>query len=229
MDPVFNLQTLSASIPDRVLLVVVSKTQPAEAIRILYEAGHRHFGENKVQELLAKQRVLPEDIVWHFIGHLQRNKVRNLVPFVGIIESIDSQRLLEEVNSEARKAGRVVDVLLQFHIASEETKFGLDRDEAFSILEPSIYRSFRNVRIRGVMGMATFTEDQTQVSREFENLVSIYKELKKKYFFQDAAFSEISMGMSGDYRLAIESGSTMVRIGTAVFGPRIHPYNTTMK
>jgi PLP dependent protein len=215
-----NLIRLKQAIPRHVKLVAVSKTKPVEVIREAYDAGQRLFGENKAQEMIAKQPGLPDDIKWHFIGHLQTNKVKYLIPFVSMIESVDSLRLLKEINKQAGKAGRRIDCLLQFHIASEETKFGLDLDEARSLLSSESFRSMDHVRICGLMGMATFTEDENILSTEFQTLHGYFKSIKNEFFAADDAFRELSMGMSGDYEVAIREESTIVRIGTAIFGER---------
>lgn len=215
-----NLEEIKREIPSHVKLVAVSKTKPVETIREAYEAGQRLFGENKAQEMIAKQPELPSDIKWHFIGHLQRNKVRYLAPFVDIIESVDSLRLLREINKEAIKNERTIPVLLQFHIASEETKFGLDLDEARQLLQSKDFQEMQNIRVCGVMGMATFTEDEKVLRKEFSLLKSIFDTLKNEYFNSTDHFREISMGMSGDFKIAIEEGSTIVRIGTSIFGER---------
>lgn len=215
-----NIDALRRQLPEKVTLVAVSKTHPVERLMQAYAAGQRHFGENRVQELLPKQGVMPSDVRWHMIGHLQSNKVRSIVPFVHLIHSIDSPALLVTVNKEAERIGRVIDVLLQFHIATEETKFGLDLEEALALLGSGVFRSMRNVRIRGVMGMASFSEDQEQVRAEFRSLRSIYNELRDGFFSGDAAFDTLSMGMSGDWRIAVEEGSTLIRVGSAIFGSR---------
>jgi pyridoxal phosphate enzyme (YggS family) len=217
-----NLFRILEAIPDHVKVIAVSKTQSADTIREVYEAGYRIFGENKAQELTAKQPALPEDVEWHFIGHLQTNKVKFIVPFVHMIQSIDRLKVLAEVNKQAEKVNRVIDCLLQFHIAEEETKFGLDLNEAMHILHSDEYKEFENVRICGVMGMSTFTEDESVVRNEFRYLRQIFDKLKKNVFIEDEFFKEISMGMSGDYAVAIEEGSTMIRIGSAIFGERIY-------
>lgn len=206
--------------PAGVRLIAVSKTKPAEDIQTLYNQGQRVFGENKAQEMKAKHEVLPKDIQWHFIGHLQTNKIKYIAPFVTLIHSIDSAELLGEVNRHAEKNGRIIPCLLQFHIAAESTKFGFLPDECVQMLESAQFREWKNVRICGVMGMATFTDDMEQVRREFRNLKSIFDMLKQNYFQNDDAFYERSMGMSEDYRVAIEEGSTLVRIGSAIFGAR---------
>ena len=203
-----------------VTLVAVSKTHPPERIAELYRQGQRVFGENKVQELAAKYEVLPKDIEWHLIGHLQTNKVKLIAPFVKMIQSVDSLRLLQEIDKQAQKAGRIIDCLLQFHIAEEETKFGLDEQEARNLLESPEYRALTAIRICGVMGMASFSEDVSRVRAEFRHLRHIFQELKTGYFADTPWFKEISMGMSGDWALAVEEGSTMVRIGSLLFGER---------
>jgi pyridoxal phosphate enzyme (YggS family) len=204
----------------QVRLVAVSKTQPPENILELYRLGHRHFGENRVQELAEKYEALPRDIAWHLIGHLQTNKVRAVVPFVHLIHSIDSLRLLEEVDRQAARVERVVDCLLQFHIAREESKFGFDPAEGRAMLELGAWKALRHVRLCGVMGMATFTDDEAQVRREFALLRAIFNDLKRDFFPSQPHFREISMGMSADWRLAVEEGSTIVRIGSLLFGER---------
>lgn len=206
--------------PGKITLVAVSKTHPPERILEIYHQGQRIFGENRAQEMLEKHRALPADIEWHLIGHLQTNKVKLIAPFVRMIHSVDSLRLLQEIDKQALKNNRVIDCLLQFHIAQEETKFGLDENEARELLESDIFSQLKNVRICGVMGMATFTDDETQVRREFRLLKTIFEKLKKDFFPNDEHFREISMGMSGDWRLAVEEGSTMVRIGSLIFGTR---------
>lgn len=200
----------------KVTLVAVSKTKPASDIMELYELGHRDFGENYVQELVQKQDELPKDIRWHFIGHLQSNKVKYIAPFVHIIHGIDSVKLLQEVNKQATKLGRVIDCLLQMHIAQEETKFGLDIDELNNLLDQ--LHAFPSVRIRGLMGMASFTENQDQVKQEFTQLKKYFDHAKAK--LASTEFDTLSMGMSGDYSLAVEQGSTLVRIGSLLFGAR---------
>ncbi|MFH1161376.1 MAG: YggS family pyridoxal phosphate-dependent enzyme [bacterium] len=215
-----NLRNLQQQVPSNVKIIAVSKTQPVDIIMELYNAGHRLFGENKVQELLLKQSPLPHDIEWHFMGHLQRNKVRYIIPFISMIQSIDSFRLLQEVNKEAQKISRIVPCLLQFHIASEETKYGLDWNEAVEIFESPDYTTLQSIQLCGVMGMATLTNDPSILATEFRNLTSIFARIKENYFYGDPAFSEISMGMSGDYQQAIKMGSTIIRVGTLIFGER---------
>lgn len=222
MDIKRNLEEILKQIPDNVKLVVVSKTMPVVSILEAYDNGHRIFGENKAQELLNKQPSLPDDINWHFIGHLQRNKVKQIIPFVSMIESVDSERLLKEISKEGAKAKRVIDCLLQFHIATEDSKFGFDRQEAFDMLGSKEFKALSHVRICGVMGMATLTEDTTLIRNEFRSLSVIFQELKENFFPEYRFFKEVSMGMSGDYKIAIEEGSTIIRIGSAIFGERPH-------
>ena len=206
--------------PEGITLVAVSKTKPVSDLQEAYDAGQRTFGENYPQEMRDKHEVLPQDIRWHFIGHLQTNKIKYIIPYVTLIHSIDTANLLEAVNKEAKKHERVVDCLLQFHIAQEETKFGLDLDEARQLLESEAFKAMENVRICGVMGMATFTDDKTEVRKEFKHLKAIFDTLKKEYFANQPQFKEISMGMSEDYLIAIEEGATMVRVGSKIFGAR---------
>lgn len=215
-----NLEKIKATIPEHVTLVAVSKTKPISDIQEAYDAGHRTFGENYPQELRDKHEALPKDIQWHFIGHLQTNKIKYIIPFVTLIHSIDSANLLEAVNKEAKKHERVADCLLQFHIAQEETKFGLDLEEARQLLESDTFKNMENIRICGVMGMATFTDDEEEVRKEFKHLKAIFDTLKQDYFAGQPQFKEISMGMSEDYPIAIEEGATLVRIGSKIFGPR---------
>lgn len=219
MDIKHNLEKLKSELPSDVKLVAVSKTKPIEDIKAAYDAGHNVFGENKAQEMINKQPELSGDIEWHFIGHLQSNKVKYLAPFVGMIHSVDRKKILKEINKEAKKNDRVIDCLLQFHIAEEETKFGLSFEEALEIIESEAFKGYENIRITGVMGMATFTDDTGQVRREFKRLKKIFDHLKKEYFTNEY-FTEISMGMSGDYQIAIEEGSNIVRIGSLIFGSR---------
>ncbi|EMS33602.1 Putative protein YggS [Mariniradius saccharolyticus AK6] len=202
------------------LLIAVSKTQSSSAILEAYGAGIRDFGENKVQELTAKQAELPADIRWHFIGHLQTNKVKYIAPFVHLIHGVDSWKLLLEIDKQAEKSGRVVSCLLQIHIAQEETKFGLDREELLAILQNPELQHLKNVRIIGLMGMASFTEYIHQIRTEFRFLKNLFDECKSLQLPENVQLSELSMGMSGDYLIAQEEGSTMVRIGTAIFGER---------
>ena len=191
--------------------------RPVEHIKILYDAGHRFFGENRPQELKAKHELLPKDIEWHFIGHLQTNKIKYIAPFVSLIHSIDTFSLLQEVNRHAEKNNRIIPCLLQFFIAQETTKYGFSFEECKQMLENPIFSSLKNVNITGVMGMATFTDDKTLIREEFKKLHQYFTQLKTQYFSNHPDFKEISMGMSDDYAMAIEEGSTMVRIGSAVF------------
>lgn len=213
-------QILTELQPTHTQLVAVSKTKPNGLIQSIYDQGQRIFGENRVQELVEKYEALPQDIQWHFIGHLQTNKVKYIAPFVSLIHSVDSLKVLKEINKQAKRNERIIDVLLQFHIAEEESKYGLDLAEAKEILESDAFAKMENIRIVGVMGMATFTDNETQVRREFRNLKNIFFKLKELFFLETESFKEISMGMSGDYAIAIEEGSTMVRIGSLLFGKR---------
>ena len=203
-----------------VKLVAVSKTKPISAIQELYAAGQRIFGENRVKEMTEKYNQLPKDIEWHLIGHLQKNKVKYIAPYVSMIHSIDSFELLEIVDLQAKINHRIIPVLLQFHIATEETKFGLSLTEAVDLMQMNIKDTLSNIKICGVMGMASFTEDLDLIRSEFHTLKNIFDTLKEKYFSDDLSFTEISMGMSGDFKIAIEEGSTMVRVGSAIFGKR---------
>ena len=218
-----NIQNIRTLIPQGVRLVAVSKTKPSSMIQQAYDAGQRIFGENKALEMRDKHQVLPADIQWHFIGHLQTNKIKYIIPYVSLIHSIDSLSLLQAVDKEAAKHQRVVDCLLQFHIAQEETKFGLDLAEAEQLL--SHYGELSHVRLVGVMGMATNTEDQDQVRREFRNLHSIFDDQQARYFHDNPSFKEISMGMSHDWQVAVLEGSTIIRLGSSIFGARDYSIN----
>ena len=218
-----NLNTIKASLSEHVTLVAVSKTKPVSDLMQAYEAGQRIFGENKIQEMTEKWEQMPKDIQWHMIGHVQSNKVKFMAPFVSLIHGVDSLKLLQEINKQALKNNRTIDCLLQMYIAEEETKFGLDENELIELLTSSAFKELKNIRILGLMGMATFTEDQNQIKKEFTHLKSIFDSLKHiDGYGKDAlqCVSTISMGMSGDYQLAIECGSTMVRIGSSIFGGR---------
>ena len=215
-----NLNIVKATVPSNVTLIAVSKTKPVSDLQEAYDAGQRIFGENKALEMRDKHQVLPADIQWHFIGHLQTNKIKYIAPFVTLIHAIDSLSLLEAVNKEAAKNNRVINCLLQFHIAQEETKFGLDIEEARAMLESESFKNLNNINICGVMGMATFTDNADQVRNEFKNLKNIFETLKENYFKENDSFKEISMGMSDDYPIAIEEGATMVRVGSKIFGAR---------
>lgn len=215
-----NLNELRSAIPANVRLVAVSKTKPVKSIQEAYNAGQRIFGENRVQELTQKQPLLPADIEWHLIGHLQKNKVKYIAPFISLIHSVDSAELLKTINKEAAKNGRIINCLLQFHIAKEETKFGLSFEEAVELVKSKDFAEMKNIKICGVMGMATLTEDETIIRNEFRELYGIFRTLKEQDFQHSDDFKEISMGMSGDYKIATEEGSTLVRIGSAIFGER---------
>ena len=215
-----NLKTVLADLPAQVRLVAVSKFHPNEAIEEAYATGQRIFGESKVQELVQKYESLPKDIEWHFIGHLQTNKIKYMAPFVAMIHGVDSFKLLKEINKQAIKANRVVPCLLQIHIAQEDTKFGFSFDECTSMLDDDEWRNLSGVHICGVMGMGTNTDDEAQVAKEFESLHQFFIHLKETYFKENDYFKEISMGMSEDYPLAISCGSTMVRVGSKIFGQR---------
>lgn len=214
-----NIHKIQQTLPENVLLLAVSKTKPESDIMQAYEIGCRHFGENKVQEMTRKYGNLPHDIQWHLIGHLQTNKVKYIAPFVSLIHSVDSFNLLETIDKEAQKVQRIIPCLLQFHIATEETKFGLSLEEAEAFLKTDSFKNLKNVEIVGVMGMASFTDNKEQVRNEFKSLKSIFDVLHAKYF-PSASFKEISMGMSEDYQIAVEEGSTIVRIGSSIFGAR---------
>ena len=214
-----NLLSIKATLPEHVTLVAVSKTKPISDLSEAYEAGQRIFGENKIQEMAEKWEAMPKDIQWHMIGHVQTNKVKFMAPFVSLIHGVDSLKLLQEINKQAEKNDRIIDCLLQIHIAEEETKFGLDEEELTSLLSSTAFDEMQNIRIVGLMGMATFTDNKEQIKKEFLHLKSIFdssKNLKSKI----CNLKILSMGMSGDYQLAIECGSTMVRIGSSIFGGR---------
>lgn len=211
-----NLRTIKMSLPGHITLVAVSKTKTPAEIMQAYEAGQRDFGENKVQEMNRKWEALPRDIRWHMIGHLQRNKVKDIVPYVSLIHGVDSLRLLQEINRRAAQNGRVVSCLLQVHIAREESKFGFDDQELQGVIPSAEFRGLGHVKVEGFMGMATFTKDEDRIREEFRHLKSIYDHWKQ----QLPGLQTLSMGMSSDYRIAIEEGSTMVRIGSSIFGAR---------
>ncbi len=218
-----NLNRIRATLPAGVRLVAVSKTKPAEAVREAYDAGQRIFGENRPQEMAAKHAVLPEDIEWHLIGQLQEKNVKYIAPFVTMIHSVDSLKLLLKIEREAAKHGRRIDCLLEFHIAEEATKSGLTVEEAEALLEDEACRSAAHVRIVGVMGIATHTDNREQVRGEFRRLQGIFTRLRERYFPDEPAFREVSMGMSGDYPIAVEEGATLVRVGSSIFGERTYP------
>ena len=215
-----NLQQVKSTLKAGVSLVAVSKFHPAEAIKEAYDAGQRVFGESHVQELVAKEEVLPKDIEWHFIGHLQTNKVKYMAPFVSLIHSMDSMKLMKEINKQGQKCGRVIDVLLQIHVAAEETKFGFTPEEVVEMLNEGEWRTLGNVRIVGLMAMATNTDDEARIGREFESVAQLFDVLKGHFFADQPSFKELSMGMSGDYLIAQTHGSTMVRVGSKIFGER---------
>ncbi|MBX2945854.1 MAG: YggS family pyridoxal phosphate-dependent enzyme [Cyclobacteriaceae bacterium] len=215
-----NIAKCRQNLPENVTLIAVSKTQPVTSIQEAYDAGQRVFGENKAQEMKQKYDVLPKDIQWHMIGHLQTNKVKYIAPFVHLIHSIDSLKLLVEINKQAQKVGRVIPCLLQLHIAEEDTKFGFSRDELLSLLNDPEFTTLANIKITGLMGMATFTDNTEQIRKEFRSLKLFFDELKTKSLPPTVQLVELSMGMSGDYPIALEEGSTMIRIGTAIFGER---------
>ena len=217
-----NIQSVRQHIPSHVRLVCVSKFHPNESIIEAYESGERIFGESKVQELCGKQETLPQDIFWHFIGHLQTNKIKYIVPFVSLIHGVDSYKLLEEINKQAAKAGKVVNCLLQMHIAQEETKFGFSKEELLEVMESGAWQELKNVSICGLMGMATFTSNSEQIRTEFCGLKTLFDQVKTTYFVDESSFCELSMGMSDDYQLAIEEGSTLVRVGSRIFGNRVY-------
>ena len=220
-----NLQEIQKQIPPHVKLIAVSKTKPNEDILEAYHTGQLMFGENKAQELQLKYTQLSKDIQWHFIGHLQTNKIKYIAPFVHLIHSVDSFKLLVEIDKEAKKNDRIIDCLLQFYIATEESKYGFDLDEAELLLGSEIYFTLKNIRVVGVMGMATYTEDEQLIRTEFKQLKMYFDTLKTKYFANNDDFKELSMGMTSDYHIAIQEGSTMVRIGSAIFGERDYKTN----
>lgn len=215
-----NLKKIKDSLPANVNLVAVSKFHPSHAIQELYDEGHRIFGESRMQELNSKHKELPNDIEWHFIGHLQRNKVKDIIPYTHTIHSVDSPRLFTEIAKQACEQEKGVCCLLQIHIAEEETKYGFSFEECRQLLDLGEWRNYSHAYIGGIMGMATNTDNENQVRNEFNKLKCFFDELKKNYFVSDNRFSQLSMGMSGDYKIAIEEGSTMIRIGTTIFGER---------
>ena len=217
-----HLHEVLSQLPQGVRLVAISKYHPNEYIEAAYAEGQRIFGESHEQELRQKHTSLPQDIEWHFIGHLQTNKVKNIAPYVTMIEAVDSLKLLREINKQAERCGRVIKVLLELHIAEEATKYGLTLDACRELLEAGEWRQMQHIQICGLMMMASFVDDQEQIRREMLTARDFYDEVKARYFADDAAFCERSWGMSDDYPIAIETGSTMVRIGTAIFGPRVY-------
>jgi pyridoxal phosphate enzyme (YggS family) len=219
-DIAINISFLKTQIPSYVNMVAVSKTKSVSDILTAYNTGQKCFGENRVQELLQKKDLLPSDIEWHLIGHLQSNKVKLIVPFISMIQSVDTFRLLKIINNEASKINRIVDCLLQIHIAAEETKFGFSIEELHEMLQSEDLKNLNSVRICGVMGIATYTENGDKVRNEFSYLADCFNELKNKYFRESPYFKEISMGMSGDFNIALKEGSTIIRIGSVIFGER---------
>ncbi|WP_309641685.1 YggS family pyridoxal phosphate-dependent enzyme [Flavobacterium sp.] len=213
-----NLTQIKQSLPSNVTLVAVSKTKPVTDLMQAYEAGQRIFGENKIQEMTEKQEQMPKDIAWHMIGHVQTNKVKLMASYVSLIHGVDSLKLLEEINKQAFKNNRIIDCLLQIYIAEEETKFGLNETELVELLQSETFKNLKNIKVIGLMGMATFTENQTQIRKEFQHLKSIFDNLQPTTY--NLQPSTLSIGMSGDYQLAIDCGSTMVRIGSSIFGGR---------
>ena len=217
-----NIKSLKKeTAPIKVTLIAVSKTKPVEDVREAYDAGQRLFGENMVQELVEKHEHLPKDIQWHLIGHLQTNKVKYIAPFISMIQSVDSLRLLQEIDKHAEKNNRVIDCLLQIYIADEETKFGLGFDEAIELLRSDDIATLKHVRIRGLMGIATNTDNEKQIKEEYYELKTFFDGVKQSFFRKESAFDTLSMGMSSDYKIAIEEGSTMVRLGSTIFGARV--------
>lgn len=219
-DVAANLRAVKESLPDGVRLVAVSKFHPAEYVEAAYSAGQRIFGESHEQELSKKYDILPKDIEWHFIGHLQTNKVKYIAPYISMIDAVDSMKLMKEINKQAAKNNRVIKVLLELHIADEATKYGFTFDACRQMLEEGEWRKLENVEICGLMAMATNTSDKEQIKREFNSAADFFKEVKDKYFADSANFCERSWGMSGDYKIAVTCDSTMVRVGTAIFGER---------
>lgn len=217
-----NIQLLQAELPQGVRLVAVSKYHPNEAILEAYNAGQRVFGESKVQEMVAKYEALPKDIEWHFIGHLQTNKIKYMAPFVSLIHGVDSLKLLKEIDKQAAKAGRRIKCLLQIHIAQEETKFGFSPSECKEMLAQGEWKELNNIQLCGLMGMATNTDDIEQIRSEFRLLSGLFKDLKATFFADSETFCELSMGMSDDYAEAIQEGSTLVRVGSKIFGERVY-------
>lgn len=217
-----NLRRVLDSLPEGVRLVAISKYHPNEYIEAAYEEGQRVFGESHEQELKRKHEELPKDIEWHFIGHLQTNKVKYIAPYISMVEAVDSLKLLKEIEKQAAKCDRVIDVLLELHIAEEATKYGLTLDDCRQLLADGEWRQMQHVRIRGLMMMASNTDDEAQIASEFAQAAQFFDEVKKQYFPTCAAFSERSWGMSHDYKIAVQNGSTMVRVGTTIFGPRVY-------
>ncbi len=217
-----SIDSIHRQIGSTVTLVAVSKTHPATMVQEAYDAGQRHFGENKVQEMVDKAAALPDDIHWHMIGHLQSNKIKYIASFVYLIHGVDSLKLLQSIDKEANKVSRVIPCLLQVHIAREETKFGFSYQELLSLFESGNLASLKHIQICGLMGMATFTDDQEQICQEFHHLHSVYQQVKERWFLNVSTFNTLSMGMSDDYSIAIQQGSTMIRVGSKIFGNRVY-------
>lgn len=222
MDIETNLKEVLAELPQNVRLVAVSKFHPNEAIEEAYTAGQRIFGESKVQEMTQKYETLPKDIEWHFIGHLQTNKIKYMAPYVSLIHGVDSYKLLSEINKQGAKCGRVIPCLLQMHVAQEETKFGFSFEECTEMLKQGEWKELKNISLHGLMGMASNTDNMQQVRREFRMLHSYFEEVKNSFFTNETTFKELSMGMSHDYSIAVEEGATLVRIGSRIFGERVY-------
>lgn len=222
MDIETNLKEVLAELPQNVRLVAVSKFHPNEAIEEAYTAGQRIFGESKVQEMTQKYETLPKDIEWHFIGHLQTNKIKYMAPYVSLIHGVDSYKLLSEINKQGTKCGRVIPCLLQMHVAQEETKFGFSFEECTEMLKQGEWKELKNISLHGLMGMASNTDNMQQVRKEFRMLHSYFEEVKNSFFTNETTFKELSMGMSHDYSIAVEEGATLVRIGSRIFGERVY-------
>lgn len=220
IDVAENIRQLKKELPQSVTLVAVSKFHSVEALMAAYDAGQRAFGESRAQELVLKAAAMPSDVQWHFIGHLQTNKVKAVVPIAALIHSVDSGKLLTAINAEAGKIGKIVDVLLELHVAQEETKYGFDLTDLAYLNEAGLFENCRNVRVRGVMGMATNTDNETEIRKEFQRIVGVFRDMKSGIMAKNSVFDIVSMGMSDDYRIAVEEGSTMVRVGSHIFGPR---------
>lgn len=221
------LTRIRQTLPTDVTLLAVSKTHPAEAIQEAYDAGQRCFGENKVQELIAKAPLLPQDIEWHLIGHLQTNKVRSVLPYVSLIQSVDSLKLVATIDKESAKLALSTRILLQVHIAQEETKFGFSPEELCTLIEKNAFTAYKHVQICGLMGMASLSEDEAQIRREFDSLKTLFDEIRTKNLLPVSTFQILSMGMSGDYPIAVEAGSTLVRVGSSIFGARNYGAETS--
>lgn len=215
-----NIKSFKSKIPENVHLVAVSKTKPIANLKEAYNAGQRIFGENKIQEMTEKHEALPKDIEWHMIGHVQTNKVKYMAPYVSLIHAVDSFKLLKEINKQALKNNRIINCLLQLKIASEDSKFGMNKPDLFSIIESNEFETLQNINIVGLMGMATFSDNENQIKSEFNVLKSAFEELKQRTLKNNCSMKILSMGMSGDYKLAIACGSNMIRVGSAIFGKR---------